>query len=61
MLKPTQRVILRIIGMAIFNFAGILTHIQVFQSAIPYLAWGTIILHVVMLAIIPWKKFFNLS
>lgn len=61
MYKPSRVVMLRIIGMTAFNFAGVITHIHVFQSAIPYLAWCTIGLHIIILCIIPWKKLFNLS
>lgn len=44
---------------ALFNFGAFLCHILLFQSNIPYLSWVSILTHIVILIIFPYKKCFK--
>lgn len=52
-----QKLILFIFLFFSINFLFVLGHIELFQSNIPYISWGSMIAHVVLLIIFPYKKF----
>jgi hypothetical protein len=52
-----QKLILYGFVFCVVNFLFVLAHIELFQSNIPYISWGSIIAHIVLLIIFPYKKF----
>ena len=54
-----QKTILFIILMAVANFFIILGHIALFQSDTPKLAWLSMIVHAILVAVFPYGKIFK--
>lgn len=52
-----QKIILYGFLFCLVNFLFVLGHIELFQSNIPYISWGSIIAHIIGLIIFPYKKF----
>jgi hypothetical protein len=52
-----QKKILYGFAFLVLNFLFVLGHIELFQSNMPYISWGSMIAHVVLLIIFPYKKF----
>ena len=44
---------------ALFNFFAFWFHIILFQSPFPFSSWASIIIHIILLIIFPYKKCFK--
>lgn len=44
---------------ALFNFGAFWCHILLFQSNTPYLSWVSGLVHIIILIIFPYKKWFK--
>ena len=56
-----KRVFLAVFAFVIFNFLIALLHLWLFKTSVPFIAWITVSLHVVLLIIFPYKKFFRMG
>lgn len=54
-----QKYILLGLAFALFNFGAFLCHILLFQSSWPYAAWISVLIHIIILIIFPYKKCFK--
>jgi tetrahydromethanopterin S-methyltransferase subunit E len=54
-----KKVVIIGLAFALFNFFAFWGHTVLFQSNWPYLSWVTIIAHIVLLIIFPYKKVFT--
>lgn len=54
-----KKLVLIGLAFALFNFFGFWGHLVLFQSTWPFISWVSIIAHVVVLIIFPYKKVFK--
>ena len=47
------------LAFAVFNFLAFCGHILLFQSFWPYAAWISVLIHIIILIIFPYKKCFK--
>ena len=52
-----RKQIMIIIAFLILNFLACLLHIEAFQSNLPYLVFLTLIVHILTLVFLPYRKF----
>lgn len=54
-----KKYILLGLAFAVFNFLAFVGHILLFQSTWPFSSWISILAHIVILIIFPYKKLFK--
>lgn len=56
-----KRILLLALAVVVANFLAILLHVELYQSRIPQLSWGSMLIHLAILIVLPYKSIFKLK